>query len=332
MRSPRQAGRALGETAKLLIGAVAGLAGLLLAGELALRIAPPDDLRPFLGNESGIRGPYVSDPVLGADYRSFAAFAQDYAERLQQLSDENAGRPIWAMFGNSFVQAPGMLGDTAQLAVPRRQIFFLRRNEPIQLRVAQFRLLLEHGLRPQRSFFILLPNDLVAIALGPIREIAVTPEGGLARTFRKPAPLAPLLETSWLALAAWTRGGWNRQLPDYRPEDILEAQPPLVLEELDTLFGTIAAAAGRHGVPVTLVFIPNREQINGDPSQTPQQAIGAAAAHAGLDLLDTSPVFLAEADKTGLLIADGHLSDRGNTLLLSAILAYLGEAAGEASP
>ena len=62
------------------------------------------------------------------------------------------------MFGNSFVQAAGMLGDTAQAELPDRQIFYLKRNEPIYLRVAQFRLLLVNGLRPERAFFIVLPS------------------------------------------------------------------------------------------------------------------------------------------------------------------------------
>jgi hypothetical protein len=40
--------------------------------------------------------------------------------------------------------------------------------------------------------------------------------------------------------------------------------------------------------------------------------------------------FLAQTGKSGLLIADGHLSDRGNALLLSEMLAHLGPQPGAA--
>jgi hypothetical protein len=311
-------------------GALCGLAALLLGGETMLRFAPPEDLLPYLGAASPLAGPYAPDPVLGATYRSFDDFKAAYADRLAELTADNDGRRVWAMFGNSFVQAPGMLGDTAQRALPDRQMFFLRRNEPVYLRVAQFRLLLENGLRPERAFFTLLPIDLFGIALEPMAAVTVTPGGGIGHAGRKPALIAPALDHSWLGLLAWTRSGRHRPLPGFRLGDVLKITPDLVKRELHALAGEIARIGRRHGVPVSIVFIPNREQIFGNGSTMPQDAVAAAARKAGLDFIDPTPAFLAEAGKSGLLIADGHLSDRGNALLLSEMLAHLGRQPGTA--
>lgn len=321
-----------GAMLRALAGAAAGLLVLLLGGEALLRLAPPDDLRPFLGAQSGLVGPYAPDPVLGAGYRSYETFAQDYAQRLRQLAEENAGRPVWAMFGNSFLQARGMLGDTAQLALPDHQMFFLKRNEPYYLRVAQLRLLLDHGLRPERVVFFVLPIDMLGIALDPSTSVEVTPGGAIGQRIHGPDVLIRLLASSRLALTAWTRSGRHRLLPGYRGEDVLETPPALVTDELDKLFGEVASTAARHRVPVTLVFIPNREQVFGDGRTAPEDAYRAVAQRFGMDFLDTSPAFAAESDKSGLFIADGHFSERGNQVLLAALLAHLDLADQTAGP
>ena len=318
-------------TVRFLLGAFAAILAFLLAGELFLRLAPPDDLRPYLGAASGLEGPYVADPVLGADYRSYDAFAATYAERLQQLHADNRGRPVWAMFGNSFVQAVGMLGDTAQDALPQRQIFHLKRNEPIYLRIAQFRLLLANGIRPERVFFVHLPIDILGIALDPVASVEVTPGGAIGRKVRKPDFLAPFLDNSRLALAAWTRSGRHRLLPDYKGERVLHQPPELVTKELDGLYGEVAKVARQHHVPVTIVYLPDKAQLFGDTRTSPQDAYRAVATRFGLDFLDSSPAFAVESNKSELLISDGHLSARGNRILLEAILAHLGRQAQPAS-
>lgn len=308
-------------------GVALGFAALALPAELLLRLSPPDELLPYLGANSPLSGPYVADTTLGADYRSFADFQGLYGDRLAELEAQRLGRPVWAMFGNSFVQAPGMLGDTAQAAMPDTQIFYLRRNEPLYLRVAQFRLLLAEGLAPRHAFFVVVPVDLYGIAQEPVASVAVTPGGAIGRDVRRPPWLAPFLDGSRLALAAWVRSGRQRLLPDFRPADVMRPPPPLIAAELDRLLGEVGRIAKVHEVPTTVVVLPNREQIMGDPTTAPQDAFSTAARKAGLDVLDTSAAFRDQPDKAGLLVPDGHLSPRGNALLLDAIRAHLGEAA-----
>ena len=310
---------------RMMLGAVAGFLAVLLAGEAFLRLSSPDDLRPYLGRQLALTGPYVADPATGADYRTFDLFADGYRERLDALARDNAGRPVWMLFGNSFTQAPGMLGDTAQAAVSAIQFFYLQRNEPLYLRVAQFRQLVANGHRPDRVIFVVLPIDLLGIALDPVAGIEVTSGGALGKVTRKPPFLAPLLDRSRLALAAWTRGGRNTLLPGFKSRHVLDPLPDLLPQELDRLFGEIARVAHASGIEGAIVFIPNKEQLFGDPRRTPQDAFSSAAARAGLDFIDTTADFLAESDKPDLLIPDGHLSDRGNAVLLDALRKRLPE-------
>jgi hypothetical protein len=315
----------LAQLLRAALGAIAGLTGLLLAGELFLRLAPTDDLKPYLGAASGLSGPYKPDPLLGADYKSYEAFAEIYRDRLDGLQRENSGRPIWAMFGNSFIQASGMLGDTAQAAFPDRQIFFLQRNEPLYVRIAQYRLLVDQGLRPERTFFALVPLDSWGIVMDPIAAVAVTPEGALGHKVREPDLIAPILGNSRLALSAWVRSDRHRVLPGYRMRDVLDPWPGLVLDELDTLFGELARISREKDIATSIILIPNVEQIMGHQSTSPQQAIGAAAGRHGLDFIDTTPAFLGQPDRPGLLLPDKHFTARGNKLLLDLILSHVSD-------
>jgi hypothetical protein len=61
-------------------------------------------------------------------------------------------------FGNSFVQAEGMIAETMARLLPEMRIFALRENVLLPLRAAQARLLLEAGLRPERIFFVVPPS------------------------------------------------------------------------------------------------------------------------------------------------------------------------------
>jgi hypothetical protein len=141
------------------------LAAIAASAEVHLRFWPPEDLKPFLGEESGATGPFVADPDFGYTFRSFAELRARYAGRLEELVESADPRPLWAFFGNSFVQAPRMLADTARATLRERRIFHLGRNEPLELALAEAAMLLDNGLRPERLFVLLMPVD--CLLLGP---------------------------------------------------------------------------------------------------------------------------------------------------------------------
>lgn len=318
-----------GRLPQTLLGAILSLLAVLAGGEAYLRLAPPDDLRPYVIDRLSDTGPYVPDPVIGADYRSYAALHAIYPERLDQLAAENAGRPVWMLFGNSFVQAPGMLGDTAQARIGDIQFFYVQRNDILLLRVAQLRRLLEQGHRPRRVVFAVMPIDCWGIALAAPSDMAVNGGGALGRRNHAP-PMVPswLADNSWLVLGAWTRSGGNTSFPGYGSNEPLNGQPPGMAAEFDRLFGEIGRLAKAYGFAATILMIPDREQVMGDTRRAPQEFFSAAAARAGLDYADSTDAFLAQSDRAGLFIPDGHFNDRGNAVLLDALLRHLGEDAG----
>src|SRR6516162_3402831 len=130
------------------------LAVVLLGGlaEGYLRLFPPRDLYPYLGEDCPLTGIYKPDDDFSVTYQSWEALRDDNADRLREylpLGADAGGRRLWAFFGNSFVQAPGMLADHTRAGVPDHRIFNLGRNEHLFLRLAQIKLLLENGLRPE---------------------------------------------------------------------------------------------------------------------------------------------------------------------------------------
>src|SRR5262249_40576873 len=117
---------------QFVLGFVLAIGLLGGPGEVYLRCFPLRDFYTYRGEKSPLAGHFIADPEFGVSYRSWEALHDDYAARLgewgpfQTSADD---RPIWAFFGNSFVQAPGMLADTARGHLTDHRIFNLGRNE-----------------------------------------------------------------------------------------------------------------------------------------------------------------------------------------------------------
>lgn len=309
---------------KFVIGVLLGVLLPLLAGEIYARARPPADLRLFLGERSPLQGPYRPDPVLRVGYASAAAFRHQYQHRLDELGPPSSSQPTWAWFGNSFVQAPGMLGDTAQSHIPRLRMFFLRRNESLAVRLAQIRLLLEQGLRPQRIFFVLLPIDIEAIARWPISTIFISQNGAITyRPSQPPPPLAALTNRSDLALLAWIRSGGRYPNPSYRKDTILTSLPLETRADLAMVFGALSDLSLRFEVAMTVVLLPNREQILSRTDFHLQDALTGLARSARLDVFDARHAFDGVADRNSVFLPDWHFNPHGNQILLRAILDHL---------
>jgi hypothetical protein len=310
--------------APFALGAAAALAAVLLLGEAYLRFWLPLDVRGYFGERSGASGIYRPDAVLGVDYRSWEDFRAENAARLNELGPLASATPTWLMLGNSFVQAPGMLAETARAALPERRIFYLGRNEILPLRVAQVRLLGQAGLRPERIFFVLLPNDLWQIGKRPLSFIAVNGDGAIATRMRRPAPPWDVaISRSLLASIAWIRAGRAEGDPAFRPAAVAGTPSLRLQDDLRRLLGELAAVSRRFALPVTVVVLPNREQVFGKAPFGFQNAVRDISRTAGLDFYDARGLFLDEPDKPSLFAPDWHFSARGNRLLLQGLLAHL---------
>jgi hypothetical protein len=308
----------------LALALVAGLSAPLLVGEVYLRHWLPPDVQEYWGGRPGHSDIYKPDPVLGVDYRSYADFSAANAVRLRELGALSSSRPTWLFFGNSFVQAQGMLGDTAQAALPERRMFYLQRNEILPLRIAQARLLLEAGLRPERIFFVLLPHDLWHIGKRPLDFIAVNRQGTITTRIRPPSrPWDLLVRHSRLAMVAWIRTGRAEGDPAFGRGAVAAAPSARIEADMLRLFGVLATLSQRFAVPVTLVVLPNREQVFGRSPFGFQTAMHELARRSGLDYYDARNPFLAADDKKSLFLPDWHLSARGNRLLLQDLLVHV---------
>lgn len=303
-----------------LVWLVVGFACPLFAGELYLRTFPPKDLWPYLGEASPEVGMYKADPITGVDFRERALFIQHDAARIQQLKLNSATddqRPRWLLFGNSFIQMDGMLGDHLQRALPNKQMVFLKRNEFVYIRVAQLRHLMEMTPKVERIIFALMPLDSVSIGQHPLSTVRTNQRGAI--TYDTPE----LTQRSRLMLAGWLRllkpipqaNSYAHQLNKRIPEELEQ--------QYNQLFAEMKRIAGAK--PVTLLLIPTYEQIMGRGSHLFQDRLTALAVANQLDVFDARHVFNAEADQSSLFIPDKHFSDRGNRILLRAVLTHLGE-------
>jgi hypothetical protein len=311
---------------RFLLGCGLSITLLLGLAEGFLQLFPPTDLKPFLGEKSGLVGHYKADPEFAVTYRSFQAFADDNGRGIKRFQSEaRAGgpRPVWAMFGNSFVQAPGMLADTARRRLGDRVIFNLGRNEPLCVRFAQIKLLLDNGLKPERVFIAILPIDMPLDQ--PLNSIQITSQGALTqRPHLPPGAGGWLVQNSRLALTAWCRLGLHQPL-DANRRSIHNQVPEPLQADLSRLFGGLARASREHGVPVTMILIPSHDQICKGASFGFQDTLTSLARRYGLDVCDVRESFLNHPDKPALFIPDKHFSDLGNEILLDELLRHLDE-------
>jgi hypothetical protein len=308
----------------LSVGFAAAFGVVLLIGEAYARLAPPRDVSEHFGQGAAKVGIYRSDPQLGADYRSFEEFRKENAARLAELGSLKSVTPTWLFFGNSFVQAPGMMADAARRMQPGRRVFNLGRNIEIPLRAAQARHLLAAGLRPERLFFVLLPLDLTQIGERPLSFIDVTTDGAITTRLRWPdPPWTSLVTGSRLASIAWIRSGRSDGDPTFNRHKVAEAPSARVLDDLARILDHLAETSRRYGVPVTVIALPNREQVFGRAGFGFQDALRDLSCRAGLDFYDGSAALLNVDDTRGLFLPDWHFNERGNTLLMQGLLAHL---------
>jgi hypothetical protein len=306
------------------VGFAVALGAIFLIGEAYARLWPPRDIREHFGQGTSRAGIYRSDPQLGADYRSYDEFQSENAARLAALGPLHAATPAWLFFGNSFVQASGMMADTARRMRSDRRIFNLGRNVDLPLRAAQARQLLAAGLKPERIFFVLLPLDVAHIGKRPLSFVAVSPEGAITTRLRWPEPpWTTVVRGSRLAAIAWLRGGRADGDPGFDRRKVAATPSARVRGDLARILDHLAETSRRHGVPVTVIVLPDREQIFGRTGFGFQDTVRELSRSARFDFYDARTTLVEADDKRGLFLPDWHFNERGNTLVMQGLLAHL---------
>jgi hypothetical protein len=216
-----------------------------------------------------------------------------------------------------------MLADTTTTLVPQRITFALRKNEPFPVRLAQAHFLLDAGLKPERVFVVMIPLDVNTFAYYGLDQHRATAGGALVYEPRLPPVGGGVVRHSRLALKGWMRTTLHLNRPFFPAAALHDRVDPAVRADVRTVFGHLAGAAARHSVPITLVLLPDYEQVCRGAGFAVQDTVAEDARSLGLDVCDVRAAFLARADKPALFIPDKHFSETGNRLLLSAVLDHL---------
>jgi hypothetical protein len=312
---------------RFLLGAALAVGLLTGLAEAYLRLFPPSDLHPYLGEASPLTGRFAPDDDFAVRYRSWDDFVAENAERLQAfgpLTTSPGDRPVWAFFGNSFVQAPGMLGDTARAGVPDRRIFYLGKNERPEVRLAQVQLLLDHGLEPEHLFLAVMPPDLLVLGDQPLATVHVTSRGAITYEPRlPPEPGGWLVGHSRLALTAWCRTGLQRGNPHFSRGALSHDVPPPLLADLRRLFGNLARLTHERNLPTTILLIPSYSQAVDGADFGFQDRLASLFRELGYDVFDPRDAFRRYPRPADLYLPDRHLTPAGNRLLLGELLAHV---------
>lgn len=308
-----------------LLGFVVALAGLLGPAEIFLRQFPPSDIEAFLGESSSLSGPWKTHEAFGVTYADLDRFAFEYRPRWgQTLQACTSSKPVWALFGNSFIHMKGMLADTLREQISDRVIFNLGRNELINVRLAQIELLLEQGLRPERIIIELMPVDLVQLGEQPLGSIHVTSQGGWTYRPRLPNGIPEsVFSSSRLALTAWLRTGRHVGNPAFDRHKLYEGVDPVLANDVRTMFAHLATVLQREGTPTTILLIPAYHQIAAGAPYTFQDTLGPLFAELGFDVLDPRSAFHV-SDPESLFLPDLHFNEKGNAILARELLQHIG--------
>ncbi|MEK6806065.1 MAG: hypothetical protein AABY95_05400 [Pseudomonadota bacterium] len=308
-------------------GVTLGLVATLALGEFFVRLRMPTDLLPYLGAASTLTGIYKPDPQLRMDYRSFAEFRALNPELFDQFGPLDATPRTWVVLGPSFA---GALGVAMRAQMPDHRIYPYIRDmsgvgkDRFHQWVAQARLLLAQGLRPERIFVVLIPQEVSRYSELPLAWCGVSAGGAMTLGYRRPAgPIGALLDVSRMGLLAWTRSTFRKPTYAKRTKYITENMPDEVVSDFRRMFGVLGETSRRYRVPVTLVLLPDHGQILRPSNFALQRSLVPLAQAAGLDVFDFAPAVLAQPDKSVLYQSDSHYTERGDALLLSELRAHL---------
>jgi hypothetical protein len=236
------------------------------------------------------------------------------------MASLNSDEPTWLFFGNSFAYG---LSLAAKGQRPLYRIYYLQESKDrLHLRIAQARLLLQSGMRPQRMLFTLIPLEVREYARTPLSSVYVNRNGAINYQFRSPPrPLDRLIDHSRLALLAWVGSGLHHFDLTLRHSQVSEYLPPQVIDDFRKMFEVVGKLSRDYNVPATVVIFPHRNQILSDSSKfVMQRTLKRLGEEAGISVFDPGERLRAHPDRRALFLPDWHHTPLGNELIIKALL------------
>ena len=213
---------------------------------------------------------------------------------------------------------------------PTWGMFYLQRNADLVRHVAQIRLLLDSGLKPERIILVLLPIDTTPLGKQPLHTMVVNSRGAITYRLRPPTPpFDALIRSSRLAMLAWVRGGLHVGNPKFQSKHVTDSVVPPLQEDLATMFHVLGATSRQHHVPVTTLLLPNREQIFGKAGYALQDFVREQCRVEGMDCFDARDLFVDEPDKLSLFLPDWHFTTKSQPYRAVSVVSSLENGAGK---
>jgi hypothetical protein len=304
-------------------GCLLAVAGLLGGAEWFVRVFPPSEIQVYLGDDSPLAAQFVADDRFGARYPNDRALIADNPLTLGHTTPAELGDGrAWAFFGSSFAFLFVQSAEPKVAAAHR--LVTLDRREPFIVRLAQVRALLEAGFRAERIFLLLLRVDMDELGRQPLDTHQVNSRG--ARTFEPrwpPGVLGPVCQQSRLALVGWARVGGIAGNPDYDRHRLHRRLDEPLASDLRRLFGNLARLSRDHGVPITVMLLPEWGSVVRGRGFGFQDGLAPMLRDVGIDVFDPRKAFARHAQPAVLYAPDKHLSDAGNRLMWTELLRHL---------
>ena len=118
------------------------------------------------------------------------------------------------------------------------------------------------------------------------------------------------------------RSGRHVGKPQFKPKLVTDFVAPELGDDLGTIFRILGATCRRHHVPVTVLLLPNREQVFGKAGYALQDFVRERCRVEGMDCFDPRDLFVEEKDKLSLFLPDWHFTTKANRIVLAALLAH----------
>jgi hypothetical protein len=298
---------------------------LMFLGEVFLRAFPPPDLHPFLGEQSPLAGNLVPDRDFGVGFASWEMLQKDNPGALGagSLLSPVAAKPskVWLVLGSSFGFE---LATRMRRVFPNEKILTLDRREKINVRMAQVKTLLEGGSRPDHIFLVLIRPDFTHLGEFHLEHQTANSQGGYVMQPRLPSGwLGDLTAQSRLVFTAWSRIGLHKDEPSFRHRQLSNQVPDSLRHDLDRMFAGLGQASQRHGVPITVIPIPEKRIVLRKEGFALEDTLVVLAGSHRVDCFDPRSFFLGHPRPEELYVPDGHLSEQGNQVVLRGLKKHL---------
>jgi hypothetical protein len=136
-------------------------------------------------------------------------------------------------------------------------------------------------------------------------------------------PAAYLANASALTQLAWIRSGRHVHDPDFRARDLMRQISPSLARDAKTLLAVLRDEAATANAKLTVLLLPNREQVFGTGGFALQDTLAAICAEERIDCADARHFLSSESNPRSFFLPDWHFNSEGNRRLLAFLLAHL---------